>query len=116
MQTTRPTHPGHAILVNLGITAKNVTRFTIECAGPDVLPTITLTQVVLGLPEPTYSVSTREIASAQPIGFDLDAACQSAREKVAEAIEWSYLKARIAMADKFYAGKCVGSLHTGGAA
>lgn len=111
----RQTHPGHAILVNLGITAKNVTRFTIECNGPNDLPTITLTQVLLSFPEPTYLISTREIASAQPIGFDLEAACQSAREKVAETIEWAYLKARIAMADQFYAGKCLSDLHTGGA-
>lgn len=66
----RPTHPGHAILVNLGIDAKNVTSFKIECESIEHLPTITLTQVIFETPEPTYAVITREVIGCEPLGSD----------------------------------------------
>jgi hypothetical protein len=66
----RAFHPGHAILVNLGIDAKNVTSFKIECESVEHLPTITLTQVIFGLPEPTYAVITREVIGFEAVGSD----------------------------------------------
>lgn len=67
---SRPKHPGHAILANLGIDANNVTSFKIECESIEHFPIITLTQVFFDAPEPTYAVITREVTGFEPLGSD----------------------------------------------
>jgi len=102
---TASIHPGAAILKNLGIDAKNVLSFSVECAGHDRLPTITLNQHVLGTPEPTYRLTMIEVTAAEPIGFDLDAACQGAQTTVAQAITATYRKARQLVSRDFLAAR-----------
>ena len=91
---SRHFHPGQAILDNLGITAKNIVSFSLECQGNDHMPTITLNQVILGTPEPTYRLQLIHVIDAEPIGFDLDALIQGAQAAVANTITTTYRKAR----------------------
>ena len=96
-------NPGQAILDNLGITDKHIVSFTVECQSARHFPTITLVKHVLGVPEPTYALITREFVGVNLVEFefDVDAACQSAKQVVDHVIEIAYQKARAAIVRDF---------------
>ncbi len=56
-----------------------------------------MTQAILGTPEPTYALITREVTGAEPISFDIESAVLGARAARKQTIDRAYTRERFSI-------------------
>lgn len=92
--STNPIALNTHVLDALGIEWKgqNIAHVSVDLKGPDTYPIATITRYLSRQTLATHR-STWVLTSAEPIGFDIDAACEAARRVVRRTVDNAFNQA-----------------------
>ncbi len=100
--TTNPIALNTHVLDALGIEWKgqNIAHVSVDLKGHDTVPTATITRYLSRQTLATHRF-TWVLTSAEPIGFDIDAACEAARQVVRRTVHDAFDRAVTDLATGF---------------